>query len=75
MSERTLSDSDIIEQQRQLLKVYRYVSGYTIGAVEGAIDNLMDAITKEQDEGIKRLLNERLKTLESNLQTITTDYE
>lgn len=68
-------DSDIIEQQRQLLKVYREVSGYTISAVEGAIDSIMDSIAKERDEGIKALLSERLKTLEHNLQTITTDYE
>ena len=67
-------DIDITEQQRQLLKVYRGVSGYTISAVEAAIDGLMDSIKKEHDEDIKALLNERLKTLESNLQTLTTDY-
>lgn len=67
-------DIDIIEQQRQLLKVYREVSGYTVSAVEGAIDSIMDSIKKEHDEDIKALLNKRLKTLESNLQTITTDY-
>lgn len=70
----SIADSKIIEQQRQLLKVYREVSGYTVSAVEGAIDGLMDSIKKEHDEDIKALLNERLKTLESNLQTITTDY-
>ena len=68
-------DSDINEQQRQLLKVYREVLGYTISAVEGAIDGILDSIKKERDEDIKALLSERLKTLESNLHIITTDYE
>lgn len=75
MSERAENDSEVLEKQRRLLRVYRSVSKYTISAVEGAIDNLMDAIAVERDEDMKNLLSERLKTLESSLEIMTQDYE
>lgn len=63
-------------EQIKKLKAYRAVSSYTISAVEGAIDELVDGIPKQQkNEFIKHALKERLAMLKASLKIIEKDCE
>lgn len=51
--------SSVSEEQKDLLKHYRTVSGYTLRAVELAIKDIQSSIAKESNADIKDILIKR----------------
>lgn len=73
MSDITEHQGDQIDEQRKLLKIYRAASGYTIKALEDAIDDIEDAM---QNAGhMSQLYDARRDELHQMLSAIQDDND
>ena len=59
------------EDNDKLLQAYIATSGYTIQALEGAIEDLKETIRKSGSRVLIPVFQERVEELESYLNTIT----
>lgn len=55
----------------KLLEAFLATSGYTIRALEGAIDDLKEVVAVTNNAGMRHIYLERIEELEGQLNTIT----
>lgn len=55
----------------KLLEAFLATSGYTIRALEGAIDDLKEAVTVTNNAGMRSVYLDRIEEIENQLNTIT----
>lgn len=59
------------EDNDRLLQVFLAKSGYTIRALEGAIDDLKDTVSVTNNAGLRSIYLDKIEDLENQLLTIT----
>lgn len=55
----------------KLLEAFLATSGYTIQALEGAIDDLKETVSVTNNAGLRAIYLDRIEELENQLLTIT----
>lgn len=55
----------------KLLEVFLATSGYTVRALEDAIDDLKETLSVNNNTGLRSIYLDRIEELESQLNTIT----
>lgn len=55
----------------KLLEVFLATSGYTIRALEGAIDDMKESVSVSNNAGLRSIYLDRIEELENQLNTIT----
>lgn len=59
------------QDNEKLLEVFLATSGYTIRALEGAIDDLKETVSVTNNTGSRSIYLDRIEELENQLNTIT----
>lgn len=59
------------ENNEKLLAAYLATSGYTIRAIEEAIDDLKESLSASTNSGLRYVYLDRIEDLENQLATIT----